>query len=121
MADEFVEKIKNDIPNWRTAISNYGGIASADSARYEFENLPVRQKVESKVGFITTPEKSETDELYSFFVVSAIHDQATKRSFDEAKGLVINDYQSKLEAEWIKTLKVKYPIMMNMPNWNTVK
>ena len=121
VADELVEKIKKDIPNWRATISNYGGIASADSARYEFENLPVKQKVESKVGFITSPEKSETDELYSFFVVSALHDQATKRSFDEAKGLVINDYQSKLEAEWIKTLKVKYPIKMNMQNWNTVK
>jgi len=34
---------------------------------------------------------------------------------------VINDYQTQLEAEWIKALKLKYPIHLNVANWNTVK
>ena len=121
VAKELVGKIGKDITAWRSTVSNYGGVASADSARYEYENLPIKQKIESKVGFVTTPEKSETDELYSFFIVSQLHDVATKRSFEEAKGLVINDYQTQLEAEWIKILKVKYPIHLNIANWNTVK
>ena len=121
VAKELAGKIGKDITAWRSTVSNYGGVASADSARYEYENLPIKQKIESKVGFVTTPEKSETDELYSFFIVSQLHDVATKRSFEEAKGLVINDYQTQLEAEWIKILKVKYPIHLNIANWNTVK
>ncbi len=121
VAKELAEKIAKDITSWRTTVSNYGGVASADSARYEYENLPIKQKIETRVGFITTPEKSDADELYSFFVVSQLHDAATKRSFEEAKGLVINDYQTQLEAEWIKTLKAKYPIHVNVANWNTVK
>ena len=121
VAKELVAKISNDISDWRAVVSNYGGVASADSARYEYDNLPIKQKIEHKVGFITAPEKSDTDELYSFFIVSKLHDKGTKRSFEEAKGLVINDYQTQLEAEWIKALKLKYPIHLNVVNWNTVK
>jgi len=36
-----------------------------------------------------------------------------QRSFDEAKGLVINDYQAQLEDEWTEALKKKYPVVIN--------
>ena len=121
VAKELSAKVKENIAGWRAIVSGYGGIASADSARYEYDNLPVKQKPEPTVGYITTPEKSETDELYSFFVVTKVHDATDRRSFEEAKGLVINDYQNQLEAEWIKSLKVKYPVQINKVNWNTVQ
>ena len=36
-----------------------------------------------------------------------------QRSFEEAKGLVINDYQNILEEKWIADLKKKYPVKIN--------
>ncbi len=121
VAKELSGKVKENLAGWRTTVSSYGGVASADSARYEYDNLPIKQKPEPRVEFMTTPEKSDTDELYSFFVVTKIHDATTPRSFEEAKGLVINDYQNQLENEWIKGLKLKYPVHINTQNWNTVK
>ena len=35
------------------------------------------------------------------------------RSFNEAKGFVMNDYQTLLEEEWIKELRKKYPVEMD--------
>ena len=118
---ELSSKLEGNINNWRTTVSSYGGVASADSARYEYDNLPIKQKIEPRIGFMTSPEKSTTDELYSFFIVTKVHDALTRRSFEEAKGLIINDYQNQLEKEWIKSLKIKYPIHINMQNWNAVK
>ena len=42
-----------------------------------------------------------------------VYDQPAQRSFEEARGLVINDYQAVLEAQWIKSLKKKYPVKIN--------
>jgi peptidyl-prolyl cis-trans isomerase SurA len=38
-----------------------------------------------------------------------------QRSFDEARGLVINDYQNVLEQKWLAELKKKYPVKVNEP------
>ena len=36
-----------------------------------------------------------------------------QRNFDDARGLVINDYQNILEEKWIVDLKKKYPVKIN--------
>jgi len=35
------------------------------------------------------------------------------RSFNDARGLVINDYQTELEKNWVGQLKKKYPVRVN--------
>ena len=35
------------------------------------------------------------------------------RTFNEAKGHVINDYQALLEEEWLRKLKQKYPVKVD--------
>jgi len=39
------------------------------------------------------------------------------RSFEDAKGWVIGDYQEVLEEKWIAMLKKKYPIKINDAVW----
>ena len=42
-----------------------------------------------------------------------MHNANEQRSYDEAKGLIINDYQTVVEEQWIAELKKKYPIKIN--------
>ena len=46
-------------------------------------------------------------------IKNKVYMQPTTRTFNEARGLVINDYQDYLEKEWIKELKKKYPVVIN--------
>jgi peptidyl-prolyl cis-trans isomerase SurA len=39
--------------------------------------------------------------------------EPTPKSLDEARGLVISDYQNHLEKEWIRSLKQMYPVVVN--------
>jgi hypothetical protein len=79
------------------------------------------QTIENKVGYISKPEKNNSDGSYTFIYVTAIHNDSAIRSFDDARGLVTNDYQQVLEQQWIIELKKKYPIKINDAVWKTVK
>jgi peptidyl-prolyl cis-trans isomerase SurA len=35
------------------------------------------------------------------------------RGFEDARGLVINDYQTVLEEEWVASLRKKYPVKVD--------
>ena len=48
----------------------------------------------------------------NYVVISKI-DEPRLKTFEEARGLAISDYQSYLESEWIKTLRAKYPVTVN--------
>lgn len=63
-----------------------------------------------------TWEKGEYTFEYNnrfYLVVIDRIDAPRNKTFDEAKGLVISDYQSYLENQWIDELKVKYPVTVN--------
>jgi peptidyl-prolyl cis-trans isomerase SurA len=36
-----------------------------------------------------------------------------QRSFTEARGMVINDYQNVLESKWDESLRKKYPVTID--------
>jgi peptidyl-prolyl cis-trans isomerase SurA len=36
-----------------------------------------------------------------------------QRSFEEARGFVVNDYQQVLEQQWIDRLRKRYPVVVN--------
>jgi peptidyl-prolyl cis-trans isomerase SurA len=54
----------------------------------------------------------EDDGKSSFVIVKGILSPAPKK-LDETRGLVTSDYQEYLEAEWLKSLKEKYPVSVN--------
>lgn len=42
-------------------------------------------------------------------------------TWSDEKGKVTTDYQDYLEAEWIKTLRAKFEVIVNQEVWNTIK
>jgi peptidyl-prolyl cis-trans isomerase SurA len=47
-----------------------------------------------------------------------VYNTPAPRSFTEAKGLVVSDYQAALEKAWIAELKKKYPVTINEAAFN---
>lgn len=54
----------------------------------------------------------EKDGRVYYVVISKI-DEPRLKNFDEARGLIISDYQTYLEKEWIEQLRKKYPVTVN--------
>ena len=42
-------------------------------------------------------------------------------TWEDVKGTVITDYQDYLEAEWIKALRAKYPVVIDQKVWESIK
>ncbi|WP_299250708.1 peptidylprolyl isomerase [uncultured Cytophaga sp.] len=49
----------------------------------------------------------------NYLIVIDRIEQPRNKTFEESRGLVISDYQGYLESEWIKELKLKYPVEIN--------
>ncbi len=66
---------------------------------------------------ITKPLLNETDKTAFFAYIIKMYNEPSPRSFEDAKGLVVNDYQAELEKKWIGELKKKYPVVVNEKAW----
>jgi peptidyl-prolyl cis-trans isomerase SurA len=53
------------------------------------------------------------DKTVQFAYILRTHSDPSPRTFDEARGLVINDFQNELENKWIAELKKKYPVKVD--------
>jgi peptidyl-prolyl cis-trans isomerase SurA len=117
-SDENSEKIlygqmkKNPLA-WRTASEALAEKVVADSSRYELEQIPDAAKTTLQAGLITTPVKNTTDGSISFAYILKTYPASLPRNFNDAKGLVINDYQAELDKQWIAELKKKYPVKVD--------
>jgi peptidyl-prolyl cis-trans isomerase SurA len=84
-----------------------------DSARYELtqlENVTSKNKpAVNSFGNITT----NNDGTATFMQYLRYYPANITRSFTEARGLVINDYQTVLENKWVDDLKKRYPVKYN--------
>ena len=81
-----------------------------DSNIYEKGNNTILEMIEEKeVGFSDMIEK---DGHYFLVQITEILSPG-KKSFEEARGAVISDYQTYLEEQWIEELKSKYEVNIN--------
>jgi peptidyl-prolyl cis-trans isomerase SurA len=106
-------KMKSTPSDWRKISELFTEKLVADSSRYEWNQVPNLGKSVPKAGTLTNPLLNTTDNTASFAYVFRVYPQPTQRTFTEARGLVINDYQVILEKEWEASLKKKYPVTID--------
>jgi len=111
-ADYAYQNIK-DGQYWKKLVEQSEGMIQADSSRYEVSQLPIKPGTKLAVGAITEVVKSNTDNGAGFVKVIKIYPASIQRNFDEAKSLVINEYQQQLEENWTVELTKKYPVKIN--------
>lgn len=113
VANRLKQQLQQNYRNWKTYIDSSGGTIQGDSGRYELGQIPVVDRTNFNEGLITEPVINETDNSLTFSYIVKLHPDKEMRSFEEARGFVINDYQNFLEDKWIDALKKKYPVKVN--------
>lgn len=113
IAQSLRTKLQQSMNGWRSIVDAYEGNVIADSGRFELSQLPIPAGAGISVGSLTPLTKNETDSSVTFAYIIKLFPQREPRSFEDARGYVINDYQLYLENAWIAELRKKYPVKAN--------
>jgi peptidyl-prolyl cis-trans isomerase SurA len=98
----------------------YSEVSFVDSGRYEAGDLLGVGAENAKAGFVTPIYTNTSDESASFIIVINVYNDPSTKTFEEARGTAINDYQQYLEELWIASLKKKYPVVLNTQTWKSL-
>lgn len=99
--------------DWKLIVEEGNNNIQADSGRFELSQIPVTIDAKQAAGSVTQPVVNPVDGNVTFVKLINHNAANLQRNFNEAKGLVINDYQNILEEKWIGDLKKKYPVKIN--------
>ncbi len=113
----FIAQLKKNPENWHNLVGRFSEKIAADSSRFELQQLPNGSRQPLKPGAITTPLLNKTDHTVSFAYIIRLHNNVEPRNYNDARGLVMNDYQNSVEKDWIDSLKTKYPVRVNEKQW----
>ncbi|MFI5124747.1 MAG: peptidylprolyl isomerase [Chitinophagales bacterium] len=117
-AEKIRQELRGGAGNWRNLVDSLGSQVQADSGRFEIKQLPGNGKDVEK-GF--TSIVANADKSVQFAYMIRKHADPSPRSFEDARGIVINDYQNALEDDWIAGLKKKYPVRVDEGVFRTLK
>lgn len=99
--------------DWKKIAEDSESSTQSDSARYELAQLPLKENTVISADVITPVFVNTVDNTASFVKVLKKYPANQQRSFEEARGLVINEYQGRLEEKWVEELQKKYPVKIN--------
>jgi peptidyl-prolyl cis-trans isomerase SurA len=100
--------------SWKTIVDKSEGQIQADSGRYELAQIPSYiENTKPTANNLSAIVVNKIDASASFVKYVNLYEAGIQRNYNEARGLVINDYQMVLEQEWLAALKKKYPIKVN--------
>ncbi|MEJ7625561.1 MAG: peptidylprolyl isomerase [Ferruginibacter sp.] len=109
---EIMEALKNNKP-WRHIAEINNTSVQADSGRYELAQLALNNISAIPLPGTFSPLIKNGDGTASFIKFIKTYPAGGQRNFEDAKGLVINDYQNVLEEKWLLALRNKYPVKVN--------
>ena len=112
IANEVRQRLANNVTDWKNITAGYEGRVQADSGRYELNQLPGEARSFKPRSF-TTPVINQSEGITTLMYIVNIYQDKTPRNFEDAKGLVLNDYQQLLEEKWLAELKQQYPVQVN--------
>lgn len=112
-ARSLAAELKKNPAAWQSLAQSFSEKVAADSSRFELTQIPSASKVPMKAGMVTEPVVNKSDNSAAFAYILRTYPQPAQRSFTEARGLVITDYQAELEKRWVAELKSKYPVRVN--------
>ena len=118
-AKTVIEEI-NKGKTWKDLVKDNSQV-QADSGRYELSQIPVKSKTDFTPGMVTEPVVNSGDGTSIFSMITKTYPANQQRSFADARGLVINDYQNLLEKKWVEELKKKYPVAVNEKVFQSIK
>lgn len=121
LAQQMATALKSNINNWRETTSSKGNDVVADSGRFEQSQLAGAEKSTLTAGMTTAPVKNNNEDTYTFNYIVRVYNEPGQRSFEDARGIVISDYQQVLEDKWLAQLKKKYPVKVNEAVFKTIK
>lgn len=93
-------------------------LVNIDSGRFELPQIPVENKEIISAHKITHPVVNEQDGSVIFAQILKLYPANEPRSFEEARGMVISDYQQVLEEKWLEKLHKLYPVKINKKTFN---
>lgn len=107
------EQVKKDPLAWKKIADQYAEKVVVDSSRFEWDQIPSLGKTIPKPGLLTTPALNTVDNTSSFAYIINVYPKPLQRTFSEARGLVISDYQNLLEKQFDESLRKKYPVIID--------
>jgi peptidyl-prolyl cis-trans isomerase SurA len=113
-------KIKNNPASWRQIAEESNGTIIVDSGRFELGQIPVVDRTNFTEGLMTAPVTNEQDSSKTFAYILRLHNENEPKSFEDARGSVINDYQVFLEEQWIAELRKRYPVKVNKKTFKSL-
>ncbi len=123
IADKLGSALANNIGNWRKITDSLGSQVQADSGRFESNQIPGKGVVDGVgrfTGYFQTVSQDNQNKSVQFAYIIREYASSSPRTFSEARGLVINDYQNELENKWIEELKKKYPVTIDEVVFNSL-
>ncbi|MFT3749373.1 MAG: peptidylprolyl isomerase [Agriterribacter sp.] len=111
-AEEMRKDIQPYIKKWKGLSESTSGKIIADSARFDIAQIP-GTNTDIQPGKLTEMVTDSSDGSVNFVYIINTYQGPDQKSFEEARGLVINDYQAVLEEKWLAELKRKYPVKVN--------
>ncbi len=117
-AQKLKQDMDNNLSRWRTTVDGFNGQIQADSGRFEYKQLPASSSLVGAGKW--TPMQMNRDKSVQLARIIRLYTSTSRRSFEDARGLVINDYQNELENLWIAELKKKYPVNIDESVFKTL-
>jgi peptidyl-prolyl cis-trans isomerase SurA len=99
--------------DWKLIAGESNGLTQADSGRYEMTQIILPENIKPAAGLLIPITVNPADGTAGFLKIISLYPGGEQRSFEEARGLVINDYQMVVEEKWITELKKKYPVKVD--------
>ncbi len=96
--------------NWHDLVDVKQGELQGDSGRFEIAQI--NGKEDAETGSYSAVVRN-ADGTATFIKYFKHYPTGEQRSFEDARGMVINDYQTVLEKKWLAELKKKYPVWVN--------